>query len=94
MSHVENHGATASADITEHKGVRIAVEGCVSIQCPSYFLNKLSLTRSWGKGHGTLHAIYASIEESCRIKGWDGIDLLIIGGDFQVRRAKGNNSHY
>nr|POE72425.1 lariat debranching enzyme [Quercus suber] len=41
-----------------------------------------------GCGHGTLHAIYASIEEACRRKGWPGIDLLIIGGDFQsVRNA-------
>ncbi|KAK5199709.1 lariat debranching enzyme [Exophiala xenobiotica] len=39
-----------------------------------------------GCGHGTLHAIYASIEEACRVKGWDGIDLLIIGGDFQAVR--------
>lgn len=41
-----------------------------------------------GCGHGTLHAIYASIEESCKHRGWPGIDLLIIGGDFQsVRNA-------
>lgn len=37
-----------------------------------------------GCGHGTLNAIYSSIAESCRIRGWDGVDLLIIGGDFQV----------
>ena len=36
------------------------------------------------KGHGKLHDIYASIEKSCQIQGWDGVDLLIIGGDFQV----------
>ncbi|KAF2189762.1 DBR1-domain-containing protein [Zopfia rhizophila CBS 207.26] len=41
-----------------------------------------------GCGHGTLHAIYASIAKSCELKGWDGVDLLIIGGDFQsVRNA-------
>ncbi|EMF09678.1 uncharacterized protein SEPMUDRAFT_72605 [Sphaerulina musiva SO2202] len=41
-----------------------------------------------GCGHGTLHAIYASIEEACKQKNWPGIDLLIIGGDFQsVRNA-------
>lgn len=41
-----------------------------------------------GCGHGTLHAIYASIEEACKRRGWPGIDLLIIGGDFQsVRNA-------
>jgi lariat debranching enzyme len=39
-----------------------------------------------GCGHGTLHAIYASIEEGCRRQGWPGIDLLIIGGDFQAVR--------
>lgn len=38
-----------------------------------------------GCGHGTLHAIYASVKKSCELKGWDGVDLLIIGGDFQVR---------
>lgn len=41
-----------------------------------------------GCGHGTLHAIYASIELACKVKGWPGVDLLIIGGDFQsVRNA-------
>lgn len=41
-----------------------------------------------GCGHGTLHAIYASVEEACKHKGWPGVDLLIIGGDFQsVRNA-------
>lgn len=41
-----------------------------------------------GCGHGTLHAIYASIEQACKVKGWPGIDLLLIGGDFQsVRNA-------
>lgn len=39
-----------------------------------------------GCGHGTLHAIYASLEESCRVRGWDGVDVLIIGGDFQAVR--------
>ena len=41
-----------------------------------------------GCGHGTLHDIYASITEACQQKGWPGVDLLIIGGDFQsVRNA-------
>ncbi|KIW99930.1 uncharacterized protein Z518_10858 [Rhinocladiella mackenziei CBS 650.93] len=39
-----------------------------------------------GCGHGVLHAIYASVNEACRVKGWDGVDLLIIGGDFQAVR--------
>jgi hypothetical protein len=37
-----------------------------------------------GCGHGTLHAIYASVAKSCELKGWPSVDLLIIGGDFQV----------
>ncbi|KAF2002873.1 DBR1-domain-containing protein [Amniculicola lignicola CBS 123094] len=39
-----------------------------------------------GCGHGTLHSIYASIKKSCEFKGWDGVDLLIICGDFQAVR--------
>ncbi|EXJ92371.1 hypothetical protein A1O3_00921 [Capronia epimyces CBS 606.96] len=39
-----------------------------------------------GCAHGTLHAIYASIDEACQVKGWDGVDLVIIGGDFQAVR--------
>lgn len=38
-----------------------------------------------GCGHGVLHEIYASVAKSCELKGWPGVDLLIIGGDFQVR---------
>lgn len=70
------------------RGVRVAVEGCVS---PSQHLTiSVSLTHpdEFIQGHGTLHAIYASIDEACRVKGWDGVDLLIIGGDFQVRLPK------
>ncbi|KAL2068809.1 hypothetical protein VTL71DRAFT_15147 [Oculimacula yallundae] len=41
-----------------------------------------------GCGHGTLDAIYASVDTACEARGWDGVDLLIIGGDFQcVRNA-------
>ncbi|KAL8930999.1 MAG: hypothetical protein Q9208_000100 [Pyrenodesmia sp. 3 TL-2023] len=39
-----------------------------------------------GCGHGTLHAIYASIQKTCQVQGWDGVDLLLIGGDFQAVR--------
>ncbi|KAJ9149951.1 Lariat debranching enzyme [Pleurostoma richardsiae] len=40
-----------------------------------------------GCGHGTLNAIYAAVETSCEARGWDdGVDLLIIGGDFQATR--------
>lgn len=36
------------------------------------------------QGHGKLHDIYAKVTESAKAKGWDGVDLVIIGGDFQV----------
>ncbi|OAA55835.1 lariat debranching enzyme [Niveomyces insectorum RCEF 264] len=39
-----------------------------------------------GCGHGTLDAIYAAVETSCQARGWDGVDLVIIGGDFQATR--------
>ncbi|PKS10451.1 hypothetical protein jhhlp_002202 [Lomentospora prolificans] len=46
-----------------------------------------------GCGHGALHAIYASIDESCKARGWDGVDVVLIGGDFQaVRNAADLNS--
>lgn len=31
-----------------------------------------------------MHDIYAKVTESAKAKGWDGVDLVIIGGDFQV----------
>lgn len=37
-----------------------------------------------GCGHGVLHNIYASVAKACEVKGWPDVDLLIIGGDFQV----------
>ncbi|KAH7635830.1 lariat debranching enzyme, C-terminal domain-containing protein [Sordaria sp. MPI-SDFR-AT-0083] len=46
-----------------------------------------------GCGHGTLNAIYAATEKSAKERGWDGVDLLIIGGDFQaVRNAADLNA--
>ncbi|KAI0415526.1 lariat debranching enzyme, C-terminal domain-containing protein [Xylaria grammica] len=39
-----------------------------------------------GCGHGTLDAIYASVATACKAQGWDDVDLLIIGGDFQAVR--------
>ncbi|RYP70563.1 hypothetical protein DL771_005382 [Monosporascus sp. 5C6A] len=39
-----------------------------------------------GCGHGTLDAIYASVAASSKARGWNGVDLLIIGGDFQAVR--------
>jgi lariat debranching enzyme len=40
-----------------------------------------------GCGHGVLHEIYASVAKACELKGWPDVDLLIIGGDFQVRKS-------
>ncbi|EEH34125.2 lariat debranching enzyme [Paracoccidioides lutzii Pb01] len=37
-----------------------------------------------GCGHGKLHDIYASVNKAAKLKGWNGVDLLIIGGDFQA----------
>ena len=67
--------------LKEVHGIRVAVEGCVS-KC-NYF-NSVHLNNCI-QGHGTLNAIYTSIEKACEARGWDGVDLLIIGGDFQVR---------
>ncbi|PHH66698.1 hypothetical protein CDD81_6535 [Ophiocordyceps australis] len=39
-----------------------------------------------GCGHGTLDAIYASVAQSCKARGWPSVDALIIGGDFQAVR--------
>ncbi|PNS14730.1 hypothetical protein CAC42_1752 [Sphaceloma murrayae] len=39
-----------------------------------------------GCGHGVLHSIYASVDAACERAGWPGVDLLIIGGDFQAVR--------
>ncbi|KAK4102017.1 DBR1-domain-containing protein [Parathielavia hyrcaniae] len=39
-----------------------------------------------GCGHGTLNAIYAAVDTACKERQWDGVDLLIIGGDFQAVR--------
>ncbi|KAI0452909.1 lariat debranching enzyme, C-terminal domain-containing protein [Xylaria acuta] len=39
-----------------------------------------------GCGHGTLDAIYTSVATASKARGWDGVDLLIIGGDFEAVR--------
>ncbi|PSR85534.1 lariat debranching enzyme, C-terminal domain-domain-containing protein [Coniella lustricola] len=39
-----------------------------------------------GCGHGTLHPIYAAVESASAARGWPGVDLLIICGDFQATR--------
>ena len=74
--------ATEAADkLTVVSGVRLAVEGCVS-RNQMYIFPFLGLTMI--KGHGTLDAIYAAVERSSKERKWDGVDALIIGGDFQV----------
>ena len=52
--------------------------------CPLRSLHSKMRIAVQGCGHGELNEIYASVEKSCQIKGWDGVDLLIIGGDFKV----------
>lgn len=37
-----------------------------------------------GCGHGLLHQIYEDIARAAAERGWDNVDLVIIGGDFQV----------
>jgi len=39
-----------------------------------------------GCGHGVLNSIYASVKKAARLKGWDSVDLVIIGGDFEAFR--------
>ncbi|PHH69263.1 hypothetical protein CDD80_6871 [Ophiocordyceps camponoti-rufipedis] len=39
-----------------------------------------------GCGHGTLNAIYNATKQSAEARGWDGVDLVIICGDFQAAR--------
>ncbi|KAH6620784.1 lariat debranching enzyme, C-terminal domain-containing protein [Chaetomium sp. MPI-SDFR-AT-0129] len=59
----------------------------------STFMTKGVRVAIEGCGHGTLNAIYAGVKKSCEERGWDGVDLLIIGGDFQaVRNAADLNA--
>ncbi|CCE31230.1 related to lariat-debranching enzyme [Claviceps purpurea 20.1] len=39
-----------------------------------------------GCGHGTLDAIYDAVGKACKDRGWNDVDILIIGGDFQAVR--------
>ncbi|KAH2435195.1 hypothetical protein KXW35_005072 [Aspergillus fumigatus] len=39
-----------------------------------------------GCGHGRLDDIYDSVTRSATRRGWDGVDLVVIGGDFQAVR--------
>ena len=64
--------------------VRVAVEGCVRITAVFEMLDFRLLSTDRFQGHGCLNDIYASVESAAAYKGWDGVVLLIIGGDFQV----------
>lgn len=68
-------------DLSEKSGLRIAVEGCVLSPGPR---NTHIFIANFIQGHGTLHAIYAAVGKACEARQWDTVDLLIIGGDFQV----------
>jgi hypothetical protein len=71
-------------NISPVRGLRVALEGCVG---HLYFHSCYHFERLYTnkyKGHGTLNDIYAAVEESAKLKGWDSVDLVIIGGDFQV----------
>ncbi|KAJ5770166.1 uncharacterized protein N7511_002217 [Penicillium nucicola] len=39
-----------------------------------------------GCGHGSLHEIYDRVQQKAQAMGWETVDLLIIGGDFQSLR--------
>lgn len=76
---------TAATGLFEKDGVRVAVEGCVRTTSnppipPSHLLLTLS------QGHGTLNAIYAAVTTASHARGWPGVDVLIICGDFQSTR--------
>lgn len=67
------------------EGVRVAIEGCVShCASPSTIYNTHRLTPF--QGHGALNPIYAAVHSACQARGWPGVDLLIICGDFQSTR--------
>lgn len=36
------------------------------------------------QGHGSLNLIYDTVAKFAAERGWDGVDIVIIGGDFQV----------
>lgn len=78
--------ASGSGVVVESSGVRVAIEGCVSLFRSIWIYSVISSGHLHiPQGHGCLHSIYASVERAAALKGWDGVDLLIIGGDFQVR---------
>ncbi|KAG6005323.1 hypothetical protein E4U21_000238 [Claviceps maximensis] len=68
----------------ETNGVRVAIEGCVS--GPSTHIVSIKTQTDQVQGHGTLNAIYEGVGKACKVRGWNSVDILIIGGDFQAVR--------
>lgn len=64
--------------------LRVAFEGCVSSPRRGTSL----VSTDYLQGHGCLHDIYSSVEKAASLKGWDNVDLVVIGGDFQVRHRR------
>ncbi|KAJ5184171.1 Lariat debranching enzyme [Penicillium capsulatum] len=39
-----------------------------------------------GCGHGSLNEIYAEVDRQIAVRGWSGVDVVVVGGDFQSLR--------
>lgn len=59
---------------------RVAVVGCVS-RSPLY---SDICTDAFTQGHGSLNEIYAEVDRQAAARGWSGVDVVVVGGDFQV----------
>lgn len=94
MEETEAPASRVGTELREVGAVKVAVVGCVS--CPNHYPRcSWSHTDRSLQGHGTLNAIYSSVDEACHVQGWDGVDLLIIGGDFQVGKPQpASNDQY
>ncbi|KAK4662506.1 lariat debranching enzyme [Podospora pseudopauciseta] len=66
--------------------IRLKSSKCKSKKKNSKMSDKSLRVAIEGCGHGTLNAIYSTITASCKERSWDGVDVLIIGGDFQAIR--------
>ncbi|KAJ6183902.1 hypothetical protein N7519_005203 [Penicillium mononematosum] len=47
-----------------------------------------------GCGHGSLNDIYETVDRKAAEKGWDSVDLVIIGGDFQFKQIGDFHEYY
>lgn len=77
---------TTAPGLFEKDGVRVAIEGCVRITSPPPELPASYHVLTLSQGHGTLNAIYAAVTAASQARGWPGVDVLIICGDFQSTR--------